>query len=272
MPGGDFPVSWSPALPSAAPGPREILAVKICVDPWRSANRLGVRSYRPRSGTSLVPSPGLSGMLPRPTAPRQCRGGDLARPGQRQQGARRTAPRKQQSVRQRGDVFSVLSRTVREVEAAARRGVTPAVRGEVPERRPAAARRARPRAGGGRKRQPPGRAAQAPRRHRGHPRRDRRPGRRAARPAGRGLRRLRRRPVAQARDGARPARRAGPRGSRVGQDRRADSGRPADAGRPAVGDLPAAGEPVPRPRLLGRSAARAPSRAASPAGNCSARC
>jgi SNF2-related domain/Helicase conserved C-terminal domain len=52
----------------------------------------------------------------------------LARPGQRQQGARRTAPRKQQSVRQRGDVFSVLSRTVREVEAAARRGVTPAVR------------------------------------------------------------------------------------------------------------------------------------------------
>ena len=52
----------------------------------------------------------------------------MARPGQRQQGARRTAPRKQQSVRQRGDVFSVLSRTVREVEAAARRGVTPAVR------------------------------------------------------------------------------------------------------------------------------------------------
>ena len=52
----------------------------------------------------------------------------MARPGQRQQGARRTAARKQQSVRQRGDVFSVLSRTVREVEAAARRGVTPAVR------------------------------------------------------------------------------------------------------------------------------------------------
>ena len=52
----------------------------------------------------------------------------MARPGQRQQGARRSAPRKQQSVRQRGDVFSVLSRTVREVEAAARRGVTPAVR------------------------------------------------------------------------------------------------------------------------------------------------
>jgi hypothetical protein len=54
----------------------------------------------------------------------------VARQGQRQQGARRTAPRKQQRrVRPRGDVVSVLYRTVREVEAAARRGpVTPAVR------------------------------------------------------------------------------------------------------------------------------------------------
>jgi hypothetical protein len=53
----------------------------------------------------------------------------VARPGQRQAGARRTAPRKQRPVRHRGDVASVLSRTVREVEAAARRGrVTPAVR------------------------------------------------------------------------------------------------------------------------------------------------
>jgi hypothetical protein len=53
----------------------------------------------------------------------------VARPGQRQQGARRSAPRKQQGVRPRGDVFSVLSRTVREVEAAAQRGrVTPEVR------------------------------------------------------------------------------------------------------------------------------------------------
>ena len=53
----------------------------------------------------------------------------MARPGQRQQGARRSAPRKQQSVRPRGDVFSELSRTVREVEAAAQRGrVTPDVR------------------------------------------------------------------------------------------------------------------------------------------------
>ena len=53
----------------------------------------------------------------------------MARPGQRQAGARRTAPRKQRRVRHPGDVASVLSRTVREVEAAARRGrVTPAVR------------------------------------------------------------------------------------------------------------------------------------------------
>jgi hypothetical protein len=73
-------------------------------------------------------------MLPRPP----CRGRlaafheeeFVARQGQRQQGARRTAPRKQQRrVRPRGDVVSVLYRTVREVEAAARRGpVTPAVR------------------------------------------------------------------------------------------------------------------------------------------------
>jgi SNF2-related domain/Helicase conserved C-terminal domain len=53
----------------------------------------------------------------------------VARPGQRQKGARRPAPRRQQSVRDRGDVISVLSRAVREVEAAAQRGrVTPAVR------------------------------------------------------------------------------------------------------------------------------------------------
>jgi SNF2-related domain/Helicase conserved C-terminal domain len=53
----------------------------------------------------------------------------VARPGQRQPGARRTAPRKQRRVRHGGDVVSVLARTAGEVEAAARRGrVTPAVR------------------------------------------------------------------------------------------------------------------------------------------------
>ena len=53
----------------------------------------------------------------------------MARPGQRQTGARHSAPRKQQRVRHRDDVVSVLSRIAREVEAAAQRGrVTPAVR------------------------------------------------------------------------------------------------------------------------------------------------
>jgi hypothetical protein len=53
----------------------------------------------------------------------------VVRPGQRQTGARRSAPRKQRRVHHRGDVVPVLARTVREVEAAARRGrVTPAVR------------------------------------------------------------------------------------------------------------------------------------------------
>jgi hypothetical protein len=51
----------------------------------------------------------------------------VARSGQRQRGARRAIPAKQRRVR--GDVVSELSRTVREVEAATRRGrVTPAVR------------------------------------------------------------------------------------------------------------------------------------------------
>ena len=53
----------------------------------------------------------------------------MAGPGQRQAGARRTAPRKQRRVRHHGDVVSVLARNAREVEAAAQRGrVTPAVR------------------------------------------------------------------------------------------------------------------------------------------------
>ncbi len=68
-------------------------------------------------------------MLPRPRCPGIAEEESVARPGQRQAGARRTAPRKQRRVRDRGDVASVLSRTAREVEAAARRGrVTPAVR------------------------------------------------------------------------------------------------------------------------------------------------
>ena len=53
----------------------------------------------------------------------------MARPGQRQTGARRTAPRNQRRARHHDDVVSVLARNAREVEAAAQRGrVTPAVR------------------------------------------------------------------------------------------------------------------------------------------------
>ena len=53
----------------------------------------------------------------------------MARPGQRQTGARRNAPRKQRRVQRRVDVVPELARTAREVEKAARQGrVTPAVR------------------------------------------------------------------------------------------------------------------------------------------------
>ena len=52
----------------------------------------------------------------------------MARRGQSNTGARRTAPRQQRRARDR-DVISVLARTAREVEAAVQRGpVTPSVR------------------------------------------------------------------------------------------------------------------------------------------------
>src|SRR5512146_1826839 len=68
-------------------------------------------------------------MLPRPPWPGIPEEKSLAPSGQRQAGARRTAPRKQRRVHHRDDAISVLARTAREVEAAAQRGrVTPAVR------------------------------------------------------------------------------------------------------------------------------------------------
>src|SRR5689334_19997337 len=68
-------------------------------------------------------------MLPRPPCLGNPEERSLARPGQRQTSARRTAPRNQRRVRHHGDVVSVLARNAREVEAAAQRGrVTPAVR------------------------------------------------------------------------------------------------------------------------------------------------
>src|SRR5579859_5944952 len=83
----------------------------------------------PLLGTFLAPAAGLCGMPPWPPCPGISEEKSVARPGQRQTGAVRSAPRKQRRVHHRGDVVPVLARTVREVEAAARRGrVTPAVR------------------------------------------------------------------------------------------------------------------------------------------------
>src|SRR5690349_16628977 len=63
------------------------------------------------------------------TVPRCPEEESVAGPGQRRTGARRGAPRKQPLARHRGDVVSVLARTVREIEAAVRRGrVTPGLR------------------------------------------------------------------------------------------------------------------------------------------------
>src|ERR1700734_1225873 len=68
-------------------------------------------------------------MLPWPPCPGIPEEKSLARPGQRQTRARRTAPRKHRRVHHRDDVVPALTRTVREVEAAARRGRRkPAVR------------------------------------------------------------------------------------------------------------------------------------------------
>ena len=80
-------------------------------------------------GTFLAPAAGLDGMLPWPPCLGNLEEMSLARPGQRQTSARRTAPRNQRRVRHHDDVVSVLARNAREVEAAAQRGrVTPAVR------------------------------------------------------------------------------------------------------------------------------------------------
>src|SRR5689334_22211169 len=85
----------------------------------------GARGVDPRRIRRRARRP--CGVLPRPPGPAP-EEEDLARPGQRPRGARRSAPRNQRRVQQ-GDVVSVLSRTVREVEAAVQRGrVTPAVR------------------------------------------------------------------------------------------------------------------------------------------------
>jgi hypothetical protein len=69
-------------------------------------------------------------MLPRAFVPGTSEEEYVARPGQRQTGARR-GPRQQRRVRQPGDVLAALARAVREVEAAVKRGrVTPSVRAQ----------------------------------------------------------------------------------------------------------------------------------------------
>ena len=183
----------------------------------------------------------------------------MARRGQRQTGARRTAPRNQRRGRDRDDVISVLARAVREVEAAAERGrVTPAVRTKfqvvallVREEH------ARVRAEETSSDDPPGRAAQAPRRDRDDPREDRRP-----RPR-RSSRSSPRTPSSPTRPGRSSGTCCGPPASSRPPTRpRRRSPRPPRhhraPGRAAVGRLAAAGQPLPRPRLLRRPAERGP--------------
>ena len=255
-----FPVPWSPAHPPAVLGPRETPVGARCVDPWRSASRLGVRSTRP--GARDVPSP-----RPRDCAA-YCRGHRAPAFQRRSLWLDQASARRALAVPPRGisgasatttTSLSVLARNAREVEAAAQRGrVTPAVRTKFQ----AIAlllrdERARVRAAAGSDRSSD-RAAQAPGRHRDHPGDDRRPGRSATGAARRGLRRFRRGPVAQAGDAAGARHRAGARRDRAGGDRDRSRWHGA-AGRAAVGGLPAAGEPLSGPRLLRRSAAHLPS-------------
>src|SRR5271163_3011798 len=122
------PMPWSPRHSPAAPGTRKTPAgpaASILRDPQAgSANG----APGPGLGTFLV-SPRDCAACCRSPCPGTSKEESLARPGQRQTGARRAAPQKQRRVSHRDDVVSVLSRTVREVEVAAQRGrVTPAVR------------------------------------------------------------------------------------------------------------------------------------------------
>ena len=200
----------------------------------------------------------------------------LARRGQRQSGATRTAPRNQRRARDLDNegIIPVLARAVREVEAAAQRGPRAALGShQVPGRRPAGARGARP--GQGRHRPAPRPSAPSsssastgsprswprpppatPRCSRCSPRTPSSP----TRPAS-----LKREMLLAAGRRAR-ARGGRPRRSR-GRLRHARAPR-----RAAVGRRPPAGQPLPRPRLLRRRAAPAAPRAGWPAGSCSARC
>src|SRR5512146_2209677 len=102
------------------------LPASIVGDPQAGS---ALKASGPAPGTFLAPAAGLCGMLPWPPCPGIPAEEALARPGQHPTGARPSTARKQRRVHHHGDVVPVLARTVREVEAAARRGrVTPAVR------------------------------------------------------------------------------------------------------------------------------------------------
>src|SRR3954451_12858242 len=99
------------------------------IDPCRCAGWVGIRSTRPSSRDLPRPVRGTVRHAAAATVPGISEEEFVARPGQRQTGARRTAPRNQRRVRHPDDVVAVLARTVREVEAATQRGrVTSAVR------------------------------------------------------------------------------------------------------------------------------------------------
>src|ERR1700759_241853 len=118
------------------PGPHETPTEARCVDSVQIRKSARAFEYQAHgSGRAFAPAAGPCGLLPWPpaTAPGPAPEEEsLARSGQRQRGARRTAPRKQQQQRRvshRGDVVSALARNPRELKAAAQRGrVTPAVR------------------------------------------------------------------------------------------------------------------------------------------------
>ena len=215
-----------------------------------SARRLGVRAQPSARGVFLVLFARSCGMLLRPPCPACPEEESVARRGQRQTGARRTAPRTSDPSADRDDVISVLARAVREVEAAVQRGrATPAVRTKfqavallVREER-ARVRRTRPAA---RASEPSSSSAStasrrsSPRPPPGTPGSWRcSPRTPSSRDAARSLKRdlLRR---GRDRGGAR----GGDAGRAPGHLRRRAPGRA------AVGGLPPAGQPLPRARLL----------------------
>src|SRR6201995_6088851 len=117
------------------PGPHATPTEARCVDSVQIRTSARAFEYQAHGlGRPPAPAAGPCAWLPWPEATAAGPAPEeesLARSGQRQRGARRTAPRKQQQrrVSHRGDVVSELARNARELEAAAQRGrVTPAVR------------------------------------------------------------------------------------------------------------------------------------------------